>query len=340
MDVDVKQASNPKRPRMDEVSTTTKYATNPLFIQYLTKLKAEQIPISDGRIFTAQRTDKVIDVWKGLIQHNFLSVPVLQKTKHKYYGFIDVADIVKYMVHHFGTTKVKEFADNFWKLVEQEEFFQTRTVNELMTYPLAKRNPFHPVTKGFSAFCVMELFAKERGLHRVPIINHDRQLVHMVTQSQVIDFLFKNVDYLGDIRNKPIHQFHDLNVDVICVKESDIAMDAFMLMVERNVSGLAVVNDEGKLVGNISLRDLKAISPDARLFWRLYQNVKTFLQKSKENDGAKPEKIVSATRDSTAETVLKDLHEYKIHRIYVVDDHKKPIGVISIKDILSEIISA
>ena len=83
MDVDVKHASIPKRPRMDDTQSTTKYATNPLFIQYLTKLKAEQIPISDGRIFTAQRTDKVVDVWKGLIQHNFLSVPVLQKTKHK-----------------------------------------------------------------------------------------------------------------------------------------------------------------------------------------------------------------------------------------------------------------
>ena len=55
----------------------------------------------------------------------------------------------------------------------------------------------------------------------------------MVTQSQVIDFLFKNLDYLGDVKMKPVHQFHDLNVDVICVKESDIAMDAFMLMIDR-----------------------------------------------------------------------------------------------------------
>ena len=34
------------------------------------------------------------------------------------------------------------------------------------------------------------------------------------------------------------------------------------------------------------------------------------------------------------ETVLLKIHTYKVHRVYVVDNNMKPIGVISLTDIM------
>ena len=42
---------------------------------------------------------------------------------------------------------------------------------------------------------------------------------------------------------------------------------------------MGVINNEGILIGAISIRDLKEISVDTRMFWRLYQTVKNFLLK-------------------------------------------------------------
>jgi CBS-domain-containing membrane protein len=67
--------------------------------------------------------------------------------------------------------------------------------------------------------------------------------------------------------------------EVISVSEDDKALDAFYLMVERDIQGLAVIDKEGKLVGNLSIRDLKIIGPDVEMFWRLQQTVKNFLVK-------------------------------------------------------------
>jgi len=343
-------AANKKRSRASEktesniqlpVAPKPLYTCSQEFMSLMIRMRAEQLPIGDGKIFVASRTDKVVDVWKGLIKHNFLSVPVLQKTGSKYYGFLDMADIVKFFVQHFGETALKSTQD-FWSLVEKEEYFQTRTVNDLMIYPIRKRNPFHPIPRGYSLFAVMEVLARERGLHRVPIIDQNFRLVHLVTQSQLVTFLHKNVTMLGSIKDKPANMIQGFGQDVICVKENSIAMEAFNIMVHENVSGLGVVDDEGKLTGNISLRDLKAISADASLFTRLYSDVKTFLHKVTDNDPSlqlRPRRVVFARETDTLEFVIRRLEEHHIHRLFICDKDNKPVGVVSLKDLLFEIIT-
>ncbi len=66
---------------------------------------------------------------------------------------------------------------------------------------------------------------------------------------------------------------------VLSVSEDTPALDAFNMMVTKQVQGLAIVTEDGRLRGNLSLRDLKLIGSDAALFWRLHQTVKQFVTK-------------------------------------------------------------
>jgi len=214
-----------------------------------------------------------------------------------------------------------------------------------MVYPLQLRNPFHPVNREYSLFSALEPLARERGLHRVPIIDESRKLVGILTQSQIVQYLSKHMDEIGNVRSKPLANFRHRTDEVITVKETDVAMDAFTLMVSKNITGLAVVNDEGKLVGAISLRDLKGISSDGRLIiGRLYQSVKVFLDKlklgSKEPD--RPRNAVKATLNDTFEAVARTLVEHNIHRVFIVNNQNDriPIGVVSLKDLLLELIES
>jgi len=285
----------------------------------------------------------VVDVWRGLVQHNFLSVPVLQKTKNKWYGFIDMYDIVKFVVEFFGETDALKNSEDWFKLASESEEFKKKTVNDVMKYPLTRRNPFFPIHRGYSLFAAVEAMARESGLHRVPIVDDDRHLVTVVTQSQLVQILHKNLDLLGEKKDKPVNMMEKYFEDVYCIQEEAVALDAFKMMVEKNVSGLAVIDKEGKLTAAISMKDLKAMSPDARLFWRLYQTVHNFLLKvrkeNNETSGDRPRTIVTVKPTDTLDTVVKKLAEHKIHRVFIVDDHKKPLGVISLKDVMKEIIS-
>jgi CBS domain-containing protein len=129
---------------------------------------------------------------------------------------------------------------------------------------------------------------------------------------------------------------------VISVVGDELALAAFQRMVEHNVSGLAVLGANGKLIETISIRDLKAIQNDGRMFWRLNQTVVHFLEKIKkdaEEKTKRPRTLVTIKIDDTLEHIITKLVENKVHRIFVVNDDHQPIGVISLKDVLFQVVS-
>lgn len=96
---------------------------------------------------------------------------------------------------------------------------------------MSRRNPFHPVTRGYSLFSVVEVLGRERGLHRVPIVDNERKLVHMVTQSQLVDLLARNLENIGSIKDKPASAI--CSSEVVTISENSLAIDAFKVMTEK-----------------------------------------------------------------------------------------------------------
>lgn len=60
------------------------------------------------------------------------------------------------------------------------------------------------VAQGYSALAVVEALARERGLHRVPVIDSNRRIVNLVTNSQVLNYLNENIDLLGSVLIKTL----------------------------------------------------------------------------------------------------------------------------------------
>jgi len=310
-------------------SSSSEYMVDPQFIVSLVHTPCDHLRVPANTVFVAERTDKLVDVFRGLIKHNFLSVPVLQKTGRKWYGFIDMADIVAYIVDLFGANKLQTTQD-YWALFEKEESLRNKTVNDVARYPLNRRNPFHPVKTGYSLFYVIEALARERDLHRVPVIDDERQLLNLITQSQIVRFLYENLERMGDMIKRPVRLMDHVIKDVVMISESQPAIEAFSKMTHENVSGVAVVDETSKLTGSLSLRDLKAIAPDATLFWRLYQPTREFIARLKSEHGeSRPRSMQFCGMNDTLELIITKLAEHKIHRLFIVDDLRKPIGVIA-----------
>lgn len=334
---------NAKKAKAEETNVhPTVPADGSAFLMLLANTKVESIWTKESKIFYAMRTDKVKDVFKGMIDHNFMSCPVLQKTKNKWYAFIDLADIVKFIIFKFPDQSSLESEADIHALLERSHEFRECLVNEISKNPMGIRNPYHPIGRGYSLFAAFELMAREPALHRIPIVDKERHLVSILTQSQLVEFAWRNIELLGSTKRVKMVGEMGYNLhEVVSIKSTDITMQAFTLMIEKNITGVAVVNNNGQLVDQISLRDLKAVAPDGRLFGRLYKPAEVFLHHLRtESKFDRPKEMVFCTKNTTLEQVMALLVTNHIHRVFVVDSEtsKKPIGIITLRDVLLELI--
>jgi CBS domain-containing protein len=281
-------------------------------------------------------------VWKGLIRHNFLSLPIVGKNGWKYLGFLDVMDIVKYIISAFGQVRDMKKEQDFWSLINSETKIRDATVKDALASVHHLRHKWYEVSTGYSLWLAMEIMARE-GVHRIAIVDRmTRRVVSIITQSQLIAFLHKNMDHLGPLKDKPVSVIGGEKENVLMVKKQEMALHAFELMSTHNVSAVAVVDEGNRIVDNLSIKDIKRMfDAGGVLFWSLYYSVDQYLIRVRKETPGRPDHPITVTMTDTLQTVVSLMVTHKIHRIYVVDkDHNIPIGVISMRDILMQVVGA
>jgi len=315
----------PKRRRSEQADKTPnpkeQWPVSDEFLLLLAKTKDTDLHPGKKVILKCQRSDSLTSVFKTLSSNKILSMPVLTKSG-KFWGFIDILDIIKFMVDLVGEHIYSKKDFDFFALEE----FQNSKVKDIMKYPVAKLNPFHPVMSTQSLLSVCEVLST--GVHRVPIINGEQELVNIVTQSSMLKFIYDHMEQIGGKRKMKLKWMAMSDQYVLSVNQHEKAIDAFKLMKICKVSGVAVVSDHDKLVGNISAHDIKRITSTARWISRLFTEASTFVQQAP----------VCVKKTDTLETLITTLVNNKIHRVYVVDDKHVPIGVLSLTDIINELI--
>ncbi len=148
------------------------------------------------------------------------------------------------------------------------------------------------------------------------------QLAIAISQEGGMGFLHKNMSIQNqcDQVRKVKRSESGLIVDPITLTPEHTIADAFYMMSEHKIGGIPVIDENGKLVGIITNRDLRFYEPSERKIHEVM---------TKENLITVPE----GTTLDEAEWLLK---QHKIEKLPVVDKNYKLIGLITYKDILKK----
>ncbi|MET1101378.1 MAG: CBS domain-containing protein [Pyrodictiaceae archaeon] len=114
---------------------------------------------------------------------------------------------------------------------------------------------------------------------------------------------------------------------LVKAKPDDSVFKAVTLMHENNVGSVLVVDNEGRLVGIFTERDLVHIVAERRSLDTRLEEVMT-------------RKLVTASPDESLAIVASRMIEHGIRHIPVVDSEGRPIGVVSIRDLLRHVIAS
>ena len=128
--------------------------------------------------------------------------------------------------------------------------------------------------------------------------------------------------------------------DVITIADTASAAEAFELLDSKRLSGIAVVDEDGKLVGNTSAKDIKrAVSDAGRTSMDV--DVLSYLASVRQGEAvAKKDRYPSCHvhDDSTVAHVVNLMAKTGFHRVFVVDKDMKPVGVVSFTDVINFVI--
>jgi len=305
----------------------------------LTQIKVERLQPRNRAIIACERSDSLPRVFQKMVENTVLSLPVLTKPG-KYCGLVDMLDIVRFVTELF-----QDFTNASMVTLETmfttDARFSNAIVAEILKSPRQKPASFHTVPKGYSLFSAWEILALS-GAHRVPVVDPFGQVVDLITQSMLIDFLWQNVEKIGRLAEKQIKDMTTPRSNVVLqCQYSSRAIVGFREMVQKGIGYLAIVDDNGRLIDNLSLRDLRGIRPDVKVFYRLWSSVAEFKEKVREEFAAQtPLSLLYAVESHTLYQVLEMMAVEHVHQVFVVDNtfSMKPIYAITQTDVLREVL--
>jgi len=147
-----------------------------------------------------------------------------------------------------------------------------------------------------------------------------------MTQSMIVSLLDQNLAKLGKYRSTKVNELHSVLGPLVTVRDDSKAIEAFKLMADRGLSGIAVVDEKGFLVDNISVRDLRGIGQKPTDFTNLFQTVKVFKERERTMFPVQiPSKPIHCTSNSAIEDVIKLMDDGNMHRVFEVEEETEQV---------------
>jgi CBS domain-containing protein len=308
------------------------------FLGDLGKLPSDELKRETmSKIKFVEKDDTIATALGILMDNHILSVPVYHAETNMFIGFVDVLDIVAYMVNQIGRTLPR------WEALKGEQSFLFHKVGHVIDS--CERNTWCPIDRRAPLILLFDTLSRT-DVHRVPIIDMEQsgpdwRVLAIVTQSQVIEWLYKtfkgketqgeSTSYFPtdakDLKMKDFNTPIMLGKDFLVLAHEDFdLLYAFQLIKREEVSAIGVINDEGQLLGNVSASDVRLLTSTEQLIEMLTMKLSSFLEfKAKlqvsPNTPYSHSSVLSISPDDTLYTALEKLNTNRVHRLWIVKSH-------------------
>jgi CBS domain-containing protein len=280
--------------------------------EYLVNTTVKELfPENRTRIIWVDSTTVVATAFKILNENKILSLPVFDSKHEKYFGFIDMLDIV---CHCFPEIKQED---------SQTDIDSDKLLKSMTEYTCGQvagtsgRNPYYPIDENTSLLTAIDLMLTYQ-CHRLPVVDKMGQLTSLISQSLLVNAILSNLGKFNQIKNRTVAELNIGIKTVIGVNVNDRAIDAFKLLYDKKILGVAVVDNAGSLVGNISASDLKQIG-DTHIIARLLVPSSKFIELIPKSEDQLPGPYYVKPA-ATVEEVFTKINITRSHRIYVLSD--------------------
>jgi predicted transcriptional regulator len=265
--------------------------------------------------------------------HNILSLPVVDDLTKDVIGLLDVLDIIATMSEAFSQTIT----------MQQRRSVMRREISEVLKkhtkpiYMVAEASSLMDAIKHFANINDQRMLIVQREVpEKVCELKQGESTVcSLLTQSDILRFIGQNIEWM---KREPVFQKTLRELDLgsrkpITLNQSVAAREAFNKIHDEGREGIALVDNDGKLVANLSASNIKGIRRQS--FHLLQLSCDEFLLRDRRRGWwSLP---ICVNLDNTLEHVVLQFVVTQVHRLYIVDNEGKPTGEVTPTDVLHQL---
>lgn len=264
--------------------------------------------------------------------YEIFSAPVLS-SKGCYVGSVDLLDLLCQLVQL--TQQDVPVSPPTLSVHKEELEALTRRANDWNLQELincgcikvTKKEPFFYASPKTTVLEACGHFG--RAVHHLLVVDNEGKVSNMVSQTEMIKHLSTVIDTLGAVGSKKVSELGLGTREVFAVRNTDAALDSFYELYTHGYSGGAIINAEGKLVGNLSRQDLKGTQAGTG-FGVLAQSIMHYQRKHRV---ALAQRLVTVTPEHSLQDVIATMAREKVHRVFVISNGMFPRGLITQSDV-------
>jgi len=218
--------------------------------------------------------------------------------------------------------------------IDQFRLNSLREVEKALGVPPPETVSIDPERPLYEA-CRRMLLSRAR---RIPLVSNDSQTerslaVSVITQYRILKFVAVNVGETQKLR-KPLKEIRLGTYDNVVTASMDTpVIDVLQRLVERSISSVPIINSEG-IVYNV----FEAVDVITLIRGGVYDDLNLSVGEVLKKRPADFPGIYTCSVTDGLDTIFDTIRKSRVHRLIVVDDHFRLIGVLTLSDILKYIL--
>nr|XP_055072024.1 5'-AMP-activated protein kinase subunit gamma-3b isoform X3 [Misgurnus anguillicaudatus]XP_055072025.1 5'-AMP-activated protein kinase subunit gamma-3b isoform X3 [Misgurnus anguillicaudatus] len=291
----------------------------------------DAIPTS-SKLVVFDTTLQVKKAFFALVANGVRAAPLWDNKLQCFVGMLTITDFINILHRYYKSPMVQ-----IYELEEHKiETWRALCVSSPEVYLQYSLNTLISITPESSLFEAIYSLLKNK-IHRLPVIDPESgNVLHILTHKRILKFLH----IFGSTIPKP--RFLQKRIEeveigtfksIATVRETETVFDALSIFVERRVSALPVVNEQGKVVALYSRFDVINLAAQKN-----YNNLNMTMQEAIQGRWCCVEGVLKCYPHETLEIIIDRIAEAEVHRLVLVDNEDMVKGIVSLSDLLQALV--
>lgn len=291
-----------------------------IFVKFFRFHKCYDLVPTSAKLVVFDTQLLVKKAFYALVYNGVRAAPLWDSKRQEFIGMLTITDFIKILKMYYKSPnssmdELEEHKLETWRSVLQEE------VKKLVS-----------IGPDASLYDAIKTLIHNR-IHRLPVIDPlTGNVLYILTHKRILRFLFLYINELPkpSYMQKTLGEIRIGSYDNIEIATEDTSIiTALGKFVDRRVSALPMVDAEGRLRDIYAKFDVINLAAE-----KTYNDLDVSLKTANEHRNAWFEGVQHCKLDETLYTIMERIVRAEVHRLVVVDDEEKVIGIISLSDIL------